>query len=312
MLHVHVWVCLGSEAQTLFCAHMVSHQPIFCFLQATLLPSLLSLSNFAKNNSLGSLNSHNLADLSTLPSVPGDEQVAGKGSAAVPLGQAPRSPARGGDGIEPPDWGQQRSARDPGHPQDAAGPSGRGSRQDGEKEEDSEQYMQGMFFKQLQQQRQQQQQQKREVGPEAAPSHAQHVGLGNPSLHDSSSHAVAHFNQLQRSRTPPGSPYNEPHQGWSGACSNSPMPELDQARARPPSGTHRDPRNAFRNSSSYHESHEPQGQAGPSSPRHEQFQPQGRASSGSPRHAEGRAKPSTFLSELAQAIEPSLKGREHR
>ena len=46
-------------------------------LQATLLPSLLSLTNFAKNNSLGSFTSHNLADVSTLSSIPGEELIPG-------------------------------------------------------------------------------------------------------------------------------------------------------------------------------------------------------------------------------------------
>ena len=303
-------------------------------LQANLLPSLLSLSNFAKNNSLGSFNSHNLADLSTLPSVPGDKLISGTdskgrgnegkgfgaGPSGHPSGQAPNSPGRGGPGVDLTEWGQQRNARESGNGnQDAAGPSGRGI-MEGEKEEDSEQYLQGLFWKQLQQQRQQQQQQKRENGTgterqehglQESLATAQ-AGLGNPRPH-TSSHAAAHFTQLQRDGTPPGSPYNEPNQAWgrppsssprhepdqawSRAPSSSPGHELDQARARPPGDTHRDPRNSNWDHSS---------------PRHEPNDAQGRASSGSPRHEQGRAKPSTFLSELAQAIEPAAKGKNHR
>lgn len=260
-----------------------------CLLQASLLPSLLSLSKFAKNNSLGSFNSHNLADLSTLPSVPGDgvspemdgsnvKGHEGQGTGAGLLGSAPGHAVTSPTGGAEPDWGQQRHARD-------AGPSGRGSEQDGGKNEDSEQYLQGMFWKQLQQQRQQQQQQqKREhgLGEDASQQQprrengfqdATQPDLRNPGHRES---AVAHFTQLQRGRTPPDSPYHEPN----------------QARGRPASGANRDPTGS-RPGSPYHE-------PAVGSPRHNPGQPQ------------GKGRTSKFLSELAQAIEPSVKGKDLR
>ncbi|DBA73831.1 TPA: PSII 6.1 kDa protein, variant 2 [Trebouxia sp. C0005] len=278
---------------------------------ATLLPSLLSLTNFAKNTSLGSFTSQNLADISTLSSVPGDELIPGmeakarfeegKGTGAELVGTVPGQvlvgPGKGafGGGADLTEWGQQRNPWDDGNPQDTAGPSGRRN-QGTEKQEDSDQY-QGMFWKQLQQQRQQQQKREDGFGKEASQQqHRQengfHIsGLSKPGGHES---AVAHFTQLQRGRTPPGSPHDEPHQAWTRAPSSSPQPEPNHVRSRPSSGAHRDPRSNR-----------------PSSLSREPEEAQGRAASGSPRH-DGKGKPSTCLSELAQAIEPSVKGKDQR
>jgi len=277
-----------------------------------LLPSLLSLTNFANNNSLGSFTSHNLADVSTLSSVPGEEMIPGmdakargeegKGTGTELLGPASGQALQGlgkgtfGGGADLTEWGQQRNPWDDGNPQETAGPSGRRN-QDEDKHDDSDQY-QGMFWKQLQQQRQQQQKREDGFGNEASQQQQRrengfHVsGLAKSGGHES---AVAHFTQLQRGRTPPGSPYDEPNQAWTRAPSSSPQPEPNHARSRPSSGAHRDPRGNR-----------------PSSLSHEPDEAQGRAASGSPRHDQGKSKPSTFLSELAQAIQPSVKGKDHR
>ena len=286
-----------------------------CFhllLQATLLPSLLSLTNFAKNNSLGSFTSHNLADVSTLSSIPGEELIPGmdpkargeegKGTGTELLGTAPgqvlAGPGKGafGGGADLTEWGQQKNSWDDLNPQETASPSGRRNQEE-EKQEDSEQY-QGMLWKQLQQQRQQQQKKEDILGKETSqqpPRRANgfHVsGLAKSGGHES---AVAHFTQLQRGRTPPGSPYDEPKQAWTRAPSSSPQPEANHARSRPSSGAHRDPRGNR-----------------PTSLSHEPDEAQGRAASGSPGRDQGKSKPSTFLSELVQAIEPSVKGKDHR
>ncbi|DBA98922.1 hypothetical protein WJX77_006198 [Trebouxia sp. C0004] len=278
---------------------------------ATLLPSLLSLTNFAKNNSLGSFTSHNLADVSTLSSVPGEELIPGmdakargeegKCTGTELLGTAPGQvlvgPGKGafGGGAHLTEWGQQRISWDEGNPQETAGPSGRRNQEE-EKLEGSDQY-QGMLWKQLQQQRQQQQKREDGFGTEASQQqqrrgNGSHVsGLAKSGGHGS---AVAHFTQLQRGRTPSGSLYDESNQVWTRAPSSSPQPE-PHVRSRPSSGAHRDPRGNR-----------------PSSLSCEPDEAQGRAASGSPRHSQGKGKPSTFLSELAQAIEPSVRGKDHR
>ena len=255
-----------------------------------MLPSLLSLTNFAQNNSLGSFTSQNLADVSGEELIPGTDAKArgeeGKGTGTELLRTAPGQvlvgPGKGafGAGADLSEWGQHRNSWDEGNFQETAGPSGKRNQEE-EKQEDSEQY-QGMFWKQLQQQRQQQQKKEVGLGKEASqqqPRRANgfHVsGLAKSSGHES---AVAHFTQLQRGRTPPGSPYDEPKQAWTRA---------------PSSGAHRDPRGNRLSSLS-----------------HEPDEAQGRAASGSPQH-DGKGNPSTFLSELAQAIEPSVKGKDHR
>lgn len=222
--------------------------------------SLLSLSSFAKNNSLGSFNGHNLGDFSNLPSVNGEEALPGldsKGrghsgrSKASKQFQQPQGPAGRSPRGEPgPDWG---SHQDPRGFQDH--PGDHRSHKEQEKDE-GEQYTQGLFLKQLQQQRQQK--------------------------HDHSHHP----DSKSRDSTPPINPRHEP----------------DQARSRPLSGDPkaRDPRAAHA-SSPYHDTHA----------RQEQHHEQGRADPGSPWNQQegGRAKPSTFLSELQQAIEPALNSR---
>ena len=233
------------------------------------------------------------------PKARGEE---GKGTGAELLGtapgQVPMGPGKGafGGGADLTEWGQQKNSWDDLHPQETAAPSGRRSQEE-EKQEDSEQY-QGMFWKQLQQQRQQQQKKEDGLGKETSqqpPRRANgfHVsGLAKSGGHKS---AVAHFTQLQRGRMPPGSPYDEPKQAWTRAPSSSPQPEANHVRSRPSSGVHRDPRGNR-----------------PSSLSHEADEAQGRAASGSPGHDQGKSKPSRFLSELAQAIEPSAKGKDHR
>ena len=275
-----------------------------------MLPSLLSLTNFAKNTSLGSFTSHNLADVSTLSSVPVEELIPGmdakargeegKGTATELLGTAPGQvlvgPGAFGGGADLTEWGQQKNSWDDGNPQETAGPSGKRNQEE-EKQEESDQY-QGMFWKQLQQQRQQQQKREDGFGKEASQQpHRQGNGFHVSGLAKSGGHksAVAHFTQLQRGRTPPGSPYDEPKQAWTRAPSSSPQPEPNHVRSRPSSGAHRDPRGNR-----------------PSSLSHEPDEAQGRAASGSPGHDQGKSKPSTFLSELAQAIEPSVTGKDHR
>ncbi len=303
-------LCCAVLWSSAICATRSGLDYFHLLLQATLLPSLLSLTNFAKNNSLGSFTSHNLADVSTLSSVPGEELIAGmepkargeegKGTGTELLGTAPGQvlvgPSKGGfgGGADLTEWVHQKNAWDDLNPQETAGPSGRHNQEE-EKHEDSQQY-QGMFWKQLQQQRQQQQKKEDGLGKEASqppPRRANgfHVSA-KPGGHES---AVAHFTQLQRGRTPPGSPYDEPKQAWTRAPSSSPQPEPNHARSRPSNGAHRDPRGNR-----------------PSSLSHAPDEAQDRAASGSPGHDQGKSKPSTFLSELAQAIEPSAKGKDHR
>ena len=269
-----------------------------------MLPSLLSLTNFAQN-SLGSFTSHNLADVSGEELIPGTDAKArgeeGKGTGTELLRTAPKQvlvgPGKGafGAGADLSEWGQHRNSWDEGNPQETAGPSGKRNQEE-EKQEDSEQY-QGMFWKQLQQQRQQQQKKEVGLGKEASQQQPRRAngfqlsGLAKSGGHES---AVAHFTQLQRGRTPPGSPYDEPKQAWTRAPSSSPQPEPNHVRSRPSIGAHRDPRGNRLSSLS-----------------HEPDEAQGRAASGSPRH-DGKGNPSTFLSELAQAIEPSVKGKDHR
>ena len=225
--------------------------------------SLLSLSNFAKNNSLGSFNSHNLAEVSNLPSVNGEEALPGldskgkgqggrqkaPGQFQQPQGPAGRSP-RGELGPDLQNHVDPRRFQD--HPGDHF--SGRGHKE--EEKDEGEQYTQGLFLKQLQQQRQQK--------------------------HDHNHHP----DFRSRDSTPPGYPRHEP----------------DHARSKPPSGDPkaRDPR-AAHPSSPYHDAHAKQ----------EQFHEQGRADPGSPwnQHEGMKARPSTFLSELQQAIEPALNSR---
>ena len=226
------------------------------------MPSLLSLSKFAKNNSLHSFTSHSLADLSNLASVPGEEMLSqgidakGRGQEGKPnapgqhfppQGQAARSP----QGELGSDWGAQL---DPSGMQDQVGDQSTVASSRGNKEEErdeGDQYTQGLFLKQLQQQRQQKQD-----------SFAQ-----DPRARDS---------------TPPRNPRHEP----------------DQARARLASGdprTHQDLGAAL----------DPRAVSG--SPQQEQ---QGRGDQESP--DEGATKPSTFLSDLQQAIEPAVRDKDSR
>lgn len=240
---------------------------------ASALPSLLSWSNFAKNSSLGSFNSHNLNDMSAMPSVTGDEllstskhrgQHEGKGSLAQPS----RNPSRGGVGTHQGVFGDG---------QDAASPSARGPQQG---QDEIRQHLGDKLLKQLQQQQrtetqraqlqQHHQQQQREIGrmqdiQKKAPTKKQEMV-------EDSSPALAHFNQLQRSRTPPPSvsPKHDSSKPWIRAAPNSPRADRDQPHGRSAPNSPRADRD------------QPWGRAAPNSPRAEPDQAWSRAPSSSP------------------------------
>ena len=142
------------------------------------------------------------------------------------------------------------------------------------------QHLGDKLLKQLQQQQrtetqraqlqQHHQQQQREVGrmqeaQKKAPTKRQEMV-------EDSSPALAHFNQLQRSRTPPPSvsPKHDSSKPWSRAAPNSPRADRDQPHGRSAPNSPRADRDP------------PWGRAAPSSPRAETDQAWSRAPSSSP------------------------------